>query len=272
MEDIEIRNMRNHYRLYGSSEWWWCYDDTLQLITKLLRRDKYVILDDFLLNLNANAINIMMKQLHHTNLLNKNGIIGGGHSGKDVSYNNGDIRSDVLNYFDGDENDINLFQKNNNMKILLDKMSTLIFELKDLNKHNSNDNNPIQLELKNIKTRSKAMMTCYPGNETQYKRHVDNPDHIHNGRKLTCIYYANPDWKKEYGGYLSLFPQATGMGMGSSDSGSNSNIDMEPKLNRIVMFWSDERCPHAVCMCVYMCSYVVMCYICFIYVYISLFV
>jgi len=36
------------------------------------------------------------------------------------------------------------------------------------------------------------MVSCYPGNGTHYKKHVDNPSG--DGRLVTCLYYLNKGW------------------------------------------------------------------------------
>ncbi|XP_069118295.1 egl nine homolog 1-like isoform X2 [Argopecten irradians] len=43
-----------------------------------------------------------------------------------------------------------------------------------------------------INSRTKVMVTCYPGEGTCYRRHVDNP--TKDGRRITCILYLNRDW------------------------------------------------------------------------------
>ncbi|RWS06784.1 hypothetical protein B4U79_03268 [Dinothrombium tinctorium] len=86
-----------------------------------------------------------------------------------------------------------------------------------------------------ITRRTKAMVSCYPGNGTHYKRHIDNPNN--DGRRLTCIYYLNKDWDGEtMGGTLRIFPAAH----------KNLVANIEPIFDRLVLFWSDRRNPHEV--------------------------
>lgn len=44
------------------------------------------------------------------------------------------------------------------------------------------------------------MVACYPGNDTKYLRHIDNPNA--DGRCMTCIYYINKDWNVEVSIYF----------------------------------------------------------------------
>ena len=90
---------------------------------------------------------------------------------------------------------------------------------------------------KPIRGRSKAMVACYPGGGKCYKRHVDNSNG--DGRCLTVIYYVNKDWDaKSDGGLLRIFPQ-----------NCQHVADVEPKLDRLLIFWSDRRNPHEVHPC-----------------------
>ncbi|CDW56892.1 2OG-FeII Oxy 3 domain containing protein, partial [Trichuris trichiura] len=90
----------------------------------------------------------------------------------------------------------------------------------------------LRLSDNKIVRKSKAMLSCYPIS-ARYVRHVDNPDG--DGRLITCVYYMNPNWRREDGGILRLYPQS-----------SNNNIDVLPLLDRMTFFWSDCRNPHEV--------------------------
>lgn len=79
--------------------------------------------------------------------------------------------------------------------------------------------------------RSKIMCTVYPGSGARYVAHYDNPNS--NGRKVTTILYLNEGWKESDGGVLRV--QANG-----------KSADVAPLFDRLLVFWSDKRCPHEV--------------------------
>ena len=85
-----------------------------------------------------------------------------------------------------------------------------------------------------IEGRTQAMVACYPGAETRYRKHVDNP--YQDGRCITTHYYLNKDYDRMVnGGVLRLYPH-----------GGDEYADIEPILDRLVLFWSDRRNPHEV--------------------------
>ncbi|BES89453.1 unnamed protein product [Nesidiocoris tenuis] len=131
------------------------------------------------------------------------------------------IRSDRITWLDGTET------KCHNIRNLIAKVDAV------LTKANTSANNG-QIGHHLIKSRSKAMVACYPGNGTHYVKHVDNPNN--DGRCITAIYYLNRDWDvKKHGGLLRIFPK-----------GLDHVADIEPVFDRILFFWSDRRNPHEV--------------------------
>ena len=92
-------------------------------------------------------------------------------------------------------------------------------------------------ELKQVESRSEAMLTCYPPGGSRYSIHVDNPDPSKSKRKLTAILYLNPTWNKSHGGELEIYDAKT-------QKVPRNRI--EPHEARLLLFWSDKRVPHAV--------------------------
>eukprot|EP00756_Hemistasia_phaeocysticola_P027208 Hpha_TRINITY_DN16104_c0_g2::TRINITY_DN16104_c0_g2_i1::g.6656::m.6656/K09592/EGLN, HPH; hypoxia-inducible factor prolyl hydroxylase len=79
--------------------------------------------------------------------------------------------------------------------------------------------------------RSPLMISCYPRGGARYASHIDNPNG--NGRLLTAIVYLTKGWKAGDGGELRL-------------AGPKHQAVIAPLLGRLLLFWSDARCPHEV--------------------------
>ncbi len=86
-------------------------------------------------------------------------------------------------------------------------------------------------ELRRIVSRSKPMLACYPAG-ARYIKHVDNRGG--NRRLLTLLVYFNESWGGADGGQLRMH------------HADGSTTDVEPLLDRLLVFWSDERTPHEV--------------------------
>lgn len=52
------------------------------------------------------------------------------------------------------------------------------------------------------------MVTCYPGDGSYYRRHVDNPNG--DGRVITCILYLNDGWNVQVS-YKTYFITSTSL-------------------------------------------------------------
>jgi SM-20-related protein len=74
-------------------------------------------------------------------------------------------------------------------------------------------------------------LAWYPGDGALYARHVDAFPGQSN-RRVTAIYYLNPDWVPAHGGLLRLYPEG-------------GPVEVEPTLDRLVVFLS-ERIEHEV--------------------------
>jgi len=141
---------------------------------------------------------------------------------KKVTKNTKIIRGDEITWIEGNEPDCK------NISGLINKMDAVVTAANKMSTAG-------KLGKLKIRSRTKAMVACYPGNGAQYVKHVDNPNK--DGRCITAIYYLNIDWDvKENGGLLRIFP------VDCQDQVAN----IEPLFDRVLFFWSDRRNPHEV--------------------------
>jgi hypothetical protein len=77
------------------------------------------------------------------------------------------------------------------------------------------------------------------GDGAFYPKHLDNTEGPpHDLRKLTLVYYMNPEWDAESnGGQIRLFTELPGDGAASDKS---TFVDFIPALDTAVLFWSDS--------------------------------
>ncbi|CEL99397.1 unnamed protein product [Vitrella brassicaformis CCMP3155] len=111
---------------------------------------------------------------------------------------------------------------------------------------------------------STFQLACYHAKGTFYKRHIDGgyDAKTNNGRKITAIYYPNPqDWTESDGGALRIYgprrnPYGRSKGGSTPPDGDGSEADDDtpaiqdilPKGDRLVLFRSRDM-PHEVLLC-----------------------
>lgn len=188
-------------------------------IAKYLRQDSHCVVNDLLPVNAARAIHGEVEKLHESGSFIDGPLSGGKSSSEDSKiYSEKKIRSDKITWLQGTENEYP------NICRLMQHMDSIAQMLKGCQQ--------IQDEC-HVFGRTKAMVACYPSNGTGYAYHVDNPNK--DGRCLTFIYYLNEGWDCEkLGGLLRILPP------------DGSHVDVEPILNRLLVFWSDRRNPHEV--------------------------
>lgn len=181
-------------------------------VVETLRKQGYCYLDKF--HGEDIALNILseVKNLHQREKFTDGELVSSNGNG---SMLNKKIRDDKIAWIDG---------KEENCETISFHMTTVNALIRHCN---------ALIEEYDIEHRTKAMVACYPGQGTCYKRHVDNPNQ--DGRCITTLYYLNPGWTEEKGGMLKLYP-----------GGSEEAVKILPKLDRLLLFWSDRRNPHEV--------------------------
>lgn len=188
-----------------------------RFVCSSLKENYFSVINDLFGDEKALDILDEVKKLHDAGVF-QDGRLSGGKTASDneQKFTEKKIRGDQITWLEGNEKHVP------NIVRLIEFVDSLVISCGDL---------PDGMNGYRIEGRAKAMVACYPGNGTGYTRHVDNPDG--DGRCLTVIYYLNQRWGEDNGGKLRIY----------RDEG---HIDVEPVLNRLLLFWSDGRNPHEV--------------------------
>eukprot|EP00290_Baffinella_frigidus_P021619 CAMPEP_0180253438 /NCGR_PEP_ID=MMETSP0987-20121128/39605_1 /TAXON_ID=697907 /ORGANISM="non described non described, Strain CCMP2293" /LENGTH=372 /DNA_ID=CAMNT_0022222315 /DNA_START=1 /DNA_END=1118 /DNA_ORIENTATION=- len=188
--------------------------------------------DDFLGEPMASYVRDELRIMERDGTLHKSELAGG-KNGTNMRYTMEEVRGDVVRWVSGKEEGCH------NIGLLKEIKDQVVLAVKD---------KVAELSGEDIQ-RGNLMCTCYPGGTKKgaecgqggpcrYVRHCDNPNS--NGRRLTAIYYLNKGWEPSHGGCLRVYP---------SDSEGNEiggHVDIEPRHDRLLLFFSDKRVPHEV--------------------------
>jgi len=228
------------YATLEKREWWFIFDDVLEVISGALRpslslslstTSNAVVIDNFLLHSQcvelSDAVKSAYKNPKAADKAFALGELQDGREGTNTSiYEKSEIRGDYIGWFDGVEEE---GWAPSTLPRYMTKINTLVSELKRYLDHDN--------ELPNVSSRSRAMITCYPGNGARYTKHVDNGGAVGNGRRLTALFYLNHEWAVGDGGELGIF---------KAGELKTCTKSVQPVANRLVLFWSDSRVPHEV--------------------------
>ncbi|XP_032219454.2 prolyl hydroxylase EGLN3 isoform X2 [Nematostella vectensis] len=191
----------------------------VEFVVDSLVRNGHCILDNFHGSSLATSILNEVKDMHNKGCFTDGQLLSV--SGQGTS--NRGIREDEITWVNGGENGCHSISQH------MSAMDTLIYLCSSYG-----------IKDHDIQHRSQAMLACYPGQGTGYKRHIDNPNK--DGRCITTIYYLNPGWNsKTDGGTLKLMPEKSFF-----PELNKSEVEVEPVLDRLLLFWSDKRNPHEV--------------------------
>jgi len=89
--------------------------------------------------------------------------------------------------------------------------------------------------------RVQAQLACYPGGGARYVRHLDahSDTELKGQRRLTLLYYINPNWSCADGGCLRLYPKKLDERRKvQDDDWTEECIDVEPVGDRLLIFQS----------------------------------
>lgn len=94
--------------------------------------------------------------------------------------------------------------------------------------------------------RMSMMIARYPGGGAYYTRHRDAlPEHAPPRRRLTMVYYLNPEWSEDHGGCLRMYllQEVAKKVQGAAPMGPGRPgeffLDVEPRMDRLLLFASE---------------------------------
>jgi Rps23 Pro-64 3,4-dihydroxylase Tpa1-like proline 4-hydroxylase len=225
---------RGKYQAMGKGEWWWIFDDVVHWVATLLREQSFAILDGFFSTPDspsntcsrARDLEAEIQQRWKEGMLPIKGAIIDATDGSNTPQTKSEVRGDWIGWFQGaPSEEWAAYDDKTSLPGYMIKLSTLVTELQRFLPH----------DLSGIKNRSRAMITCYPPG-TRYTRHVDNGGRVSNGRRLTALLYLNHSWREGDGGELAIY----------ETDGKRLKATVQPVIDRLVLFFSDERVPHEV--------------------------
>ncbi|KAG8465064.1 hypothetical protein KFE25_012427 [Diacronema lutheri] len=207
---------------------WWAADEAIASIGAALDARFHVVLDDFLPRAMTAAIADEVAAARAAGLLAP-GALAGGRNGTNLTYMHAGVRGDEVGWFDGDEPCWRA------LPTCLSRVRALVGLLREAGGSQ---------HVRGVGQFSRAMVACYPGDGARYVRHCDNACDAGegercNGRRLTAVFYLNRGWRPADGGELRIFSPG--------DAHGDAHVaQIAPLAGRLLLFFSDHRCPHEV--------------------------
>lgn len=95
--------LRAYYELCERSEWWWVMDDSLETIGQQLQGQGHVVLDQFLLGHQAEALREEVLACRAEGRLQGGGLVNGQLEATEAKYADRRARGDEIGWFDPEE-------------------------------------------------------------------------------------------------------------------------------------------------------------------------
>lgn len=195
-----------------------CYEELSCNIASVLNDVGVCVIDNYIPNiLSADCVLSEVKQLYSTPHLFQKGA-----ECDDIPGHYEPHRSDYIHWLNGQEETSTKWIEK--LEKSLEVLMASCVKLKQIPK---------------LSHKSRFQVSCFPRGSFGYKRHTDNSNN--NGRLLTAVYYCVD--RDNQDGATHRFHVSNGKGIDS--------FDIEPKFNRVVIYWSDNRVYHEIPECNY---------------------